>query len=393
MKIVIEKNIFYNFFAFILLFLLVFDLKLLSSVGSAFITFSVCFSIIFINFNKYYSDLNIFFRNYALFFLIFLVMIIYVFLRFLFSSMDDYSYLLTTLKTTMVLLATTSYLMVFKDTNLSKNLFNVFFLNACICLFLGSLPEYKFLIYPFKYGDDPEISLIGSSEYRDAVLAGSSYFGVSALFGLAFALFLRISLIEKKAINYFKLIVIAISGLLLGRVALVCYLIALIYFFVIKKSIKVLIFLIFSIFIFLFVLNSFTVFESARIWFFEMFMGDGVGKSESASQLKEMIYLPKDQYSLIFGDARYGSSDSYYGGSDSGYIRNILFGGFVFLIILLLAFFSMFGRSLKDSFTWLIIILCLLLHFKGVFIFNNPGFFGVVLTICYISMNSKKVYK
>lgn len=393
MKIVIEKNIFYNFFAFILLFLLVFDLKILGSVGSAFITFLVCFTSFFINFTKYYTDLNDFFRNYIVFFFLFAFMVFYVFLRFLFSPMDDYSYLLTTLKTIMVLLATTFYLIVFKDTNLSKNLFNIFFLNACICLFLGSLPEYKFLIYPFKYGEDPEISLIGSSEYRDAVLAGSSYFGVSALFGLTFAFFLRICLIEKKAINYFKLIVIAISGLLLGRVALVCYLIALVYFFIIKKSIKVLIFSILSIFIFVFILNSFPVFESARIWFFEMFTGGGVGKSESASQLKEMIFLPEDQYSLIFGDARYGSSDSYYGGSDSGYIRNILFGGFIFLIILLLAFFSIFIKSIKNSFTWLMLVLCLLLHFKGVFIFNNPGFLGVVLTISFIFMNSRKFYK
>lgn len=389
MNIEIKKNFIFNFFAFILMFFLVFDLKLIGSIGSALITFSICFFIIVINHKKYYIYLQNIFNIYWFFFFTYFFLILYVFLRFLFSSMDDYSYVLTTLKTTLVLISTLAYLVVFNQSNLKKNLFNIFFINACICLFLGTFPELKFLIYPFKYGDDPSTSLIGESEYRDAVLAGSSYFGVSSLFGLVFAFCLKLSLESGKLFDYIKLIVIAFAGILLGRIALLCYLISMLYFFIVKKNIKVLLLSIITFAICITVLNTFPALENAKIWIFEMFLDNGVGNSESVNQLKNMIYLPENQLSLLFGDARYGSSDSYYGGTDSGYIRNILFGGISFLMILMISFLSIFHKNIKNSFTWLIIFLCMFLHFKGVFIFNNPGFFGILLIVVFI-LNQKK---
>ncbi|ALV74310.1 hypothetical protein [Acinetobacter johnsonii] len=392
MSIKIKKKIVFNIFAFVLMFFLIFDLKLIGSIGSALITLIFCFIALIVGFKRYNGNIVDVVKKYKNFLFFYLCMILYVFLRFLFSSMDDYSYVLTTLKTTLVLLSTLAYLMVFNDSNLKNIFFNIFFLNGLICLFLGTFPDFKFLIYPFKYGDDPSLSLIGASEYRDAVLAGSSYFGVASLFGLAFAFCLKISLQSGKIVDYVKLIVIAFAGLLLGRVALLCYLLSIIYFFVIKKSVKVLFLSVATLAIFFIMLNSLPVMENAKIWLFEMFLGDGISNSESVDQFKNMIYLPDDQFSLLFGDARYGSSDSYYGGTDSGYIRNILFGGLFFLLILLMSFFSIFFKNINNSFVWLIIILCMLLHFKGIFIFNNPGFFGVVLIVYYIIFKNNRGY-
>lgn len=307
----------------------------------------------------------------------------------LFSSLDDFSYLLTMLKSTSILIAATFFLIVFGSANLSKNLLNVFFVSSLICIFFGTIPEFKFILYPFKYGDDIGNSLIGSSEYRDAFLAGSSYFGISSLYGLSFAYFIYFCLKEKSTHNYLKLLVIAIAGILAGRVALVCYLISIIYFFIIKRNIKILLFSILSMFIFIFILNYFTAFEEAKIWFDEMFSAEGGGESESVSQFKSVLALPESEYTLIFGDAKYGNSESYYGGSDSGFLRNIFFGGFVYLFFLVFSFFLIFFKNIRNTFIYLLIVICFVLHFKGVFIFNNPGFFGVLLTICFVLYKEK----
>lgn len=385
----LRGNTIFNFGAFIFLFFIVFDLKIIGSIGSAIIPLLVCFCLIVIR-DKYYQNLNLVVSNLRYFLLFYFILLFYVLIRVLFSSLDDISYLLTMLKTTLILISMIFYLAVFYNSDIKNNLFNIFFINSIVCLIFGSFPELKFMIYPFKYGDDPGSSLIGFNEYRDSMLSGSSYFGISSLFGLAFAFLLKITIEENKISNYMKLLVISIVGVLAGRVALLCYVLSLVYFFLFKKSYKVLLFAFFSFIIFIFLLNTLPVLESAKFWFYEMFLGSGVGESESVSQLKDMLYLPSNELTILFGDARYGDSKSYYGGSDSGFVRNILFGGFIYLFILMIAFISIFKGFLKFGFVYLMILISLVLHFKGVFVFNNPGFWGIILSVVLVLLNEKR---
>lgn len=72
-------------------------------------------------------------------------------------------------------------------------------------------------------------------------------------------------------------------------------------------------------------MNFFPVFEDVKYWLSEMFVDNNLSQSESFSQFSETFSLPSSELTLLFGDGLYGNSEEYYGGSDSGYIRNIYF--------------------------------------------------------------------
>lgn len=367
---------------FLLLFLLVFDLHLIGGFGSAIITFLVCFLIILVNPSKYIVNANKIFNFFFLFLVSYIFLLFYVAFRVLLNGVSEVSFLFTMSKATLILLATLCYLIVFYNSDLKRNLINIFFFNACICLVFGTFSEYKTLLSLFQYGGD-SVELIGNNEYRNAFLAGSGYFGISSLYGLVFAIVLKI-IIDDKNHNFFKLLVIALAGLFAGRVALICYLIAILYYVFLKFNLRVSLFSLFSLFIFIFILNFFPVFEDVKYWLSEMFVDNNLSQSESFSQFSETFSLPSSELTLLFGDGLYGNSEEYYGGSDSGYIRNIYFGGVFYLFFLLGAFFLISYNIRKILYIYVLIFISLFLHLKGVFIFNNPGFFGVFLTSCII---------
>lgn len=383
-----------KFLSFIALFLLIFDLKLVGSLGSASLTFILCSLIFVLNPKKYLSNMRNVTSCFSMFLFLFLILILYVCIRILFSGAEDLSYLLTMSKTTLILISSLMYFIVFYKADFENDFINVFFINACICLFFGSFYELKDYLIVFQYGGEDTNELLGANPYRNAFLAGSGFFGISSLYAVAFTFCLKfiIDSEEKRAFNYVKLLVIAIAGMFAGRVALVCYLLAILYFSFIKINVKILLFSIFSIVAFLFIINNFPIFDGVKVWFDEMFLNKGVNNSESVSDFKKTFIFPANETTLIFGDAKYAINGKYYGGSDSGYIRNIYFGGFAFLFLMLFSFFSMFKKVSDFTFIYLIIFIILFLHFKGAFIFNNPGFFGVVSVICIYFYKKKYKY-
>lgn len=390
--LVIRNN---NFLAFVTLFWLIFDIKLIGSLGSSFLTLLICSFLIVVNPRKYYENVKNVLSCFSWFFIFYLVLFLYVLIRVTVDGASDLSYLLTMSKTTLILISAISYLFVFYNSDIKNNFINVFFVNACICLFFGTFPENKKFLTPFQYGGDEVSELLGSNEYRNAFLSGSGYFGISSLYGLAFAFCLKLVVDSKRKIDYFKLLIIGIAGLFAGRVALVCYGIAILYFVIVKKNLKILFFSIFSFFIFIFIINTVPSFEGVKLWFDEMFFNKSIGNSESFSQFKETFLIPNNTITLMFGDARYGSATSYYGGSDSGYIRNIFFGGLFYLFILMSTFLFLVYKVRNFLYIYLFVFISLFLHFKGVFIFNNPGFFGVFLIVCiyFYKINQKRVLK
>lgn len=379
---------FKNVGAFLLLFLVIFDLNFLGGFGSAIFTLFVCLFLILINPRKYIDNAHRVIGFFNIFIFLYIFLLLYVCTRIIFTGVGEYSFLLTMGKATSILIATILYLIVYYDSDLKKNMMNVFFINAIICLIFGTFPDIKFLIEIFQYGGE-QVELIGNNEYRNAFLAGSGYFGISSLYGLAFAILLKIT-VEKKGYNFLKLLIIALAGLLAGRVALVCYLIAIIYYVFIKFNVKVAFISFVSLFAFMIILNNFTAFEGVKYWFYEMFIDNDISKSESVDQFVETFFLPSNELTMLFGDGLYGNSNQYYGGSDSGYIRNIYFGGLFYLILLLLTFFSIVYNIKKILYIYILIIISLFLHVKGVFIVNNPGFLGVFLISCIILFKDRQ---
>lgn len=367
-----------------LLFLLIFDLKVFSSVGSSIITFTICFLLLILNNKLYFNKLKNILFHFRYFFILFVFVFVFVLARVLLSGVDDISYLLTTIKTTSIVLASLLYLVTFGDKNILKNIFIVFFINALICLFFGTFPNYKFLLnffqYPTVFGTT---EIIGFNEYRNAFLAGSGYFGISSLYAIVFPIALYYVSISKDVFSYLKLFFIMLSGVLAGRVALVCYFITVVYFSIVKRKFNSLFYFAFFVFCGGIIIQNFEEFSLVNSWISELFLGDSVNESNTIIQLQDMFYFPSEM-TLIFGDGKYKTEvGGYYGGTDVGYMRNILFGGVFFYILMFLDFLTVFRGVWNFSIVYILIFLSMFLHFKGVFIFNNPGFFPIMLSISY----------
>lgn len=362
--------------SYISLFLLVFDLKVIGPIGSSFITLIVC-SVLLILRRK--TNLHIIYE-FRIFLFSYFLIFLFVLIRTLFSFDADLSYLLTTLKTTEILIATFLYILVFFDNKIIKKLFNIFLINSLICMFFGYFSDLKpYFIYPFKFSSGTTIELIGFNEYRDSFLAGSGYFGISSLYAFAFPLFIAYANDNKSFLNYVKLFFIGGAGILAGRVALVAYSIAIFsYSFYYRRVKFILIVLLFSL-IAIILLNSLTFLSDVNDWLLDIFGSGNYKDSSSLLELKNMFFLPND-ITLLIGDAKYANNDgTYYGNTDVGYMRNVLFGGLVYLFLIFSTLLTLLLKF-KTNFTLIMmIIIGLFLHGKGVFILNNPGFFPVLM--------------
>lgn len=389
-KNILKKSI-YSFFSFVGMFFLVFDLRIFGFLGSAFVV--LFFSLIYfiLNSREFIFRLEKVVSCFSLFLILFLVYLIFVSLRVYVDMAQDISYWLSAMKSLVILLATLFYLAIFYNSNIILNIVNVFFVNALVCIFFGTFPDYKFIISYFQYpttmgGNE----LIGMSEYRNAFLSGSGYFGIAALYSLVVPMVLYYIFLNKKIFNFVKLFFVLIAGVLAGRIALVTYFISFVLFSFLKRKIS----LIFIFFAFTFLgyiaLENLVYFESANAWISELYKSEKLSDSTTIQDLKQMLYIPTE-LTFLFGDGRYESEfGGYYGATDIGYMRNILFGGLGFVLILLLCFISIFHKVEKNSIIYILIVISLFLHFKGVFIFNNPGFFPIVLSfVFYLYIKNK----
>ena len=375
--------------SFIFLFLLIFDLKIFGSVGSAVLVFFGCFIYILANPKIIIEKSKRVISAFDYFLIAYLFLILFVLLRLMFSGGDDISYLLTMIKSTSILLAMFSYLLVFYDDNILEKIVNVFFVNGIFCLFFGTFYEYKPLITVFQYGEEV-FGLIGDSEYRTAFLAGSGYFGISSLYSVAFAIALYVTSNKPTILNFIKILVIAIAGVLAGRVALVCYFLCIAFFSIRKMS---LIYLLGGLFFFCigyYLLNNVDYFYNANAWIMEMF-GGKIEESNSIMDLKTMFFIPETT-TLLLGDGKYGGMDTYYGGTDVGYMRNLLFGGAFYMFLVVIVSFLLVYKVKSNFIILVIFFIALFLHFKAVFLINNPGFFGLFGLVVFYFYNKKKYF-
>lgn len=379
---------FSDFISFLFLFLLIFDLKIIGSIGSSSLVSFFCLLYVLSNPKFSIDKLNNIVSAFDYFLFSYLILIIFVLVRLVFGAGSDLSYLLTMMKTTSILVSMLLYLLVFYDDNILERIVNVFFINGLFCLFFGTFHEFKFLINPFQYGNDV-FGLIGDSEYRTAFLAGSGYFGIASLYSIAFVVALYVVSGKPTLFNLLKIFVIAAAGILAGRVALVCYFICLLLFTVRKMSISYLVFGFFAICLGYYVLNNVDYFYNANVWIMEIFGQGNIAESNSIVELKSMFFVPETS-TILFGDGFYGGMDAYYGGTDVGYLRHLLFGGVFYALGVVLVSFLLVYRA-KSSFVIVtMFLIALFLHFKAVFLLNNPGFLGVFgLVVFYFYKQSK----
>lgn len=238
---------------------------------------------------------------------------------------------------------------------------------------------------------------ISNSYFRGYSLTGSPFFELPAGFGVAFICFFR--LILDKYRPYFKgfstyivFLLLLVGASFSGRTAFTGLAFGVVLYILCSLSIantfrSVITLISFSIFLcliyFLILTPSLrkTIDENVLPFAFEFLYRYGEAGNlgtESSDYLIENFYYMPDTDTVIFGTGHYTNKDgTYYGHTDAGYMRSLLFGGIFYslalLIYQLLFFISPLsdarsrGKSGKEDYLFLLSLLLhiLVVNYKG----------------------------
>lgn len=375
------NNIYKNFHVIIVLFLLLFDLAIppFGVFGSAWLAILLLLPQFIMLNNKFYI-----FKKYKNLIFLYLVGFFYVVLIITVNGAVDISYIFSFLKSSVVMLASLIFLSIYRKENIAKLLVFAFFINSLICLLVGTFGEkvLPYILY-FKHSGDEMVDYI---VYRVSSLSGSGYFGISAPYSLCVA-FLGYYLPFSKSNKLFLLfafISISLAAVLSGRTGFIGVFLALLFISYYKPKMLIpVLFVVLGGGVFL--LNSEFI-DAYRDWLFEFFV-DSSGNISSdknpLSFLNKMSFIPEAS-TLIFGDGQYVTADGhYYGRTDLGYMRFLLFGGIPFTIISILLVIILSRISNDFSYFFVVGIACLILHLKGVVLFNNAAITSFIILISH----------
>ena len=372
---------------YVILFLLIFDLAMppVQRIGSA--PFALLFCILIICFSRTAINraAHVISVNFEVF-IVYVAIIIYVLIRVAVAEAEEPSFIFSMLKSMLILCASIAYLIAFGEEDLESDILNVFFINAIIALTVGRFNEYQYLVDFFKLPAARE--LIGYITYRNSFLAGSGYFGIGSIYGLVGAFYIvRIS--QGKfagAVTWVKLLVIMLAGIFAARTAFFCYLIATSYLVFVRANVKVLLAL-FVPFMFVPFLLQTEAFEYAADWVMEIanvFTSRG-NQSSVEALVDDHVVFPSDILGLVFGDGKFVEPNgSYYMSTDIGYLRHLFFGGGILVVLSFMALAALAVKNKNATFISVLIPVTLLLHFKGLFLLNNPGGMPALILISYI---------
>ncbi|WP_318837137.1 MULTISPECIES: hypothetical protein [unclassified Providencia] len=141
--------------------------------------------------------------------------------------------------------------------------------------------------------------------------------------------------------------------------------------------------------------NADQFFDKSLPWAFEAFNnflnGSGL-QSSSTDELAKMFFLPKNLFTMLFGDARMYDGDLYYMHTDVGYIRQIFSYGILGLItsIIAYAYICNIIRKRFNSFLGItLFLLVLTFNIKGIFIYYSNFDFFIIFIFIYTLINEK----
>lgn len=255
-----------------------------------------------------------------------------------------------------------------KDINdLLRSLVLVNVLQAIIMLFAFIIPEMRDAILNMQ--PEAMIEIIDQNLFglRGLALSGTLFFGLSFLFSCATIINSYLFLYDDKNRNiyYIFFIFLSLGSILAGRTAVI----GLVYagFFLLYSSIREMkwgpiIYILKLTIVFLLIIQCFIFFgigaeyqetftDKIVPYAFEFaykYFDDGVVETSSTNTLFTMYY-PISWETFVFGDARWANGDGYYGDTDAGYMRNILFMGIGGMLLLLYYLWLIVSNIRKQS--------------------------------------------
>ena len=242
-----------------------------------------------------------------------------------------------------------------KDKNdLIKFIILVFVVQSFIQIISLLSPEFLSIIRQFQ---DARSSEIGTSDYYHGIralsLSTELFFGLSGAYGLVLIFFMKYMLDTSSFNNknIFLFFIISTSMFFVGRTVAIGLAFALLYFvfykghiFKLRIMIKIIVFLALALVIIFNMLSTnlqFLITDTVLPTVFD-FSSSGQGP-RSLHTLNNMLSFEISEKTILLGDGFYTTNGSYYMTIDSGYYRQILFGGIIYLLLNFIYFIIYFA--------------------------------------------------
>lgn len=300
-----------------------------------------------------------------------------------------------------------------KDKNtIIKYFVFVFLLQSIIQIFGLVNPTFLSFIQTFQDPNAREVAEFYQG-MRGLALSSDIFFGLSGAYGLIYLLYTAY-LIDKENTTYldfFIFLFLIIGSFFVGKTALIGLIISFLYLLFskirIRNKIKIVIISFFTIVISSFILYSMLsdglqdiITEQLLPQAFDIFynyIDTGNYNNYSTTRLTEMLAVPISLENYLIGSGYYTVDGHYYLHTDSGYIRQILYGGILYMLIILiyqkvflldLYWLSFENKKEKYYFKLLnncILLYLLILHIKGEIIGTNKMIL-VILVFYALSM-------
>lgn len=374
------------FFFFCVFWLLLLDIKLPYTNAGGSVVLAVLLLFIInphlvrrLSFDRYFVPLLTLLFIYAL----------YVTLRSIWSQ--DLSYLFATIKILLIIffsyVVTRHVLIKYGETFYVSILLSIFLIVSLSPALYYFFEWYKGIVELFQVSLQLEVPIHERGALgmrRSFPTASGGFFGMAVLLG--FYSYILVYFYQKRLIGFklFALLFVlsVMSAIIAGRVAIIFLLASFCVFFIGSRLADKLFMLLGVVFFFLFASAFFVALDGRQVvlelsenysffkWMFEPvvnYIEYGVLESRSTSHLMEMWYIPGD-LTILVGDGLYSD---YYGGTDIGYMRQILFGG-VSVVLFSLLYAVLVVRILPLYYGIFFLSLLLAVHAKGNVILGAP---------------------
>ena len=263
-------------------------------------------------------------------------------------------------------------------------LLNAYVVQSIIILLAYNIPAFEDLVRTFQSEGIRKVTEEGYDGFRGLALAAGQFYWISGAYAMIFVLFAYKIVEQKRSLWEISLFVLVFTAsLFTGRTIFIGVFFGLLLFLVnsdFKQTFK---FYVFGgvIMIILFYLLPPSFFEGDFYnWAFEMFINyesDGELSTRSSDALLQgMIYIPPLK-TFFLGDGLWatgGADGGYYGATDSGIMRVLLFYGVMGLVVyFMFAVFVTFGlfkttklnTTLGFRFLLILFVFQLVLNIKG----------------------------
>ena len=347
------------FVMLILLFILIFGFRLPLIYNSAVLAFFLSLFFIFLSERRFCIFKSIFKLKYINFIFLYTLFIVLVSLIIIiFHQTYDMTYTKKYIGYGATLLITIFiYIVIYPNlknkTDILKYIVYAFIAQSIIQIIALLNPSFLSFIQLFQ--DVNAIQISTNSYYqgiRGLSLSSELFFGLSGAYGLACIFFMKY-ILDNKTLNIFNIflfLLLVLSAFFVGRTVLIGLLFSLLYYILYRGNmikIKYIIKVFIVIITFLFVgYNSLTPNTKSlvdNVILPQVFDTSESGKgARSLSALSKMLSIPISEKTLLVGDGRYTLNGAYYKKTDSGYMRQVLYGGIFFVILNFLYLLSYF---------------------------------------------------